>query len=154
MARKKIKSRKAKKKTKKKAGKKSAKKARKPAAQAKGKRGRLVLGVDIGGTGIKGAPVDLDKGTLAADRHRILTPHPATPKAVAKVVAQLVKHFKWKGPIGCAFPAVIKDGVLYVQAGGGVVADSDPESEFQESCNKAQALIRAAEEAVKFANGN
>ena len=50
--------------------------------------------------------------------------------------------------------AVIKDGLLYVQAGGGVVADSDPETEFQESCNKAQALIRAAEEAVKFASGN
>jgi len=48
--------------------------------------------------------------------------------------------------------AVIKDDVLYVQAGGGVVADSDPEGEFQESCNKAQALIRAAEEAVKFAS--
>ncbi len=47
---------------------------------------------------------------------------------------------------------VIKDGLLYVQAGGGVVADSDPENEFQESCNKAQALIRAAEEAVKFAS--
>ena len=48
---------------------------------------------------------------------------------------------------------VIKDGFLYVQAGGGVVADSDPENEFQESCNKAQALIRAAEEAVKFVSG-
>ncbi len=50
--------------------------------------------------------------------------------------------------------AVIKDGFLYVQAGGGVVADSNPEGEFQESCNKARALIRAAEEAVKFATGN
>jgi anthranilate synthase component 1 len=49
--------------------------------------------------------------------------------------------------------AVIKDDVLYVQAGGGVVADSDPENEFQESRNKAQALIQAAEEAVKFATG-
>jgi len=49
--------------------------------------------------------------------------------------------------------AVIKDETLYVQAGGGVVADSDPESEYQESRNKAQALIRAAEEAVKFASG-
>lgn len=47
--------------------------------------------------------------------------------------------------------AVIKDGVMHVQAGGGVVADSDPEAEFQETCNKARALIRAAEEAVKFA---
>ncbi|NQV85208.1 MAG: chorismate-binding protein, partial [Rhodospirillales bacterium] len=50
--------------------------------------------------------------------------------------------------------AVLKDGLLYVQAGGGVVADSDPEGEFQESCNKAQALIFAAEEAVKFSTGN
>jgi anthranilate synthase component 1 len=48
--------------------------------------------------------------------------------------------------------AIVKDGVMYVQAGGGVVADSDPEAEFQESRNKAQALIRAAEEAVKFAH--
>ena len=49
--------------------------------------------------------------------------------------------------------ALIKDGRMYVQAGGGVVADSDPEGEYQESCNKARALIRAAEEAVKFASG-
>ncbi len=50
--------------------------------------------------------------------------------------------------------AVIKDGTIYIQAGGGVVSDSDPENEFQESCNKAQALIRAAEEAVKFSSDN
>jgi len=49
--------------------------------------------------------------------------------------------------------ALIKDGRMYVQAGGGVVADSDPEAEYQESCNKARALIRAAEEAVRFASG-
>ena len=48
--------------------------------------------------------------------------------------------------------AVVKDGVMYVQAGGGVVADSDPEAEYQESCNKARALLRAAEEAVRFAS--
>jgi anthranilate synthase component 1 len=47
--------------------------------------------------------------------------------------------------------AVIKDGTMYVQAGGGVVADSDPEAEYQESCNKARALLRAAEEAMRFA---
>ena len=46
---------------------------------------------------------------------------------------------------------MVKDGVMYVQAGGGVVADSDPEAEFQESCNKARALVRAAQEAVRFA---
>ena len=47
--------------------------------------------------------------------------------------------------------AIVKDGVMYVQAGGGVVADSSPEGEYQESCNKAKALIRAAEEATRFA---
>jgi anthranilate synthase component 1 len=47
--------------------------------------------------------------------------------------------------------ALIKDGMMYVQAGGGVVADSDPEAEYQESCNKARALLRAAEDAARFA---
>ncbi len=49
--------------------------------------------------------------------------------------------------------AVVKDGTMFVQAGGGIVADSDPESEYQESRNKALALIRAAQEAVRFAAG-
>jgi anthranilate synthase component 1 len=47
--------------------------------------------------------------------------------------------------------AIVKDGMLYVQAGGGVVADSDPDQEYQESCNKARALLRAAEEAARYA---
>jgi anthranilate synthase component 1 len=50
--------------------------------------------------------------------------------------------------------AVVKDGVVYVQAGGGIVADSDPEGEYQESWNKARALMRAAEEAVRYASEN
>jgi anthranilate synthase component 1 len=49
--------------------------------------------------------------------------------------------------------ALVKDGKMYVQAGGGVVADSDPEAEYQETVNKARALVRAAEEAVRFAAG-
>jgi polyphosphate glucokinase len=71
----------------------------------------VVMGVDIGGTGIKGAPVDVVKGELVGERHRILTPKPATPKAVGEVVGEVVEHFGWKGPIGAAFPAVVKDGV-------------------------------------------
>jgi polyphosphate glucokinase len=71
----------------------------------------IVMGVDIGGTGIKGAPVDIDKGELAGERFRILTPHPATPKAVADVVGEVVEHFTWNGPVGATFPAVVKDGV-------------------------------------------
>ena len=56
-----------------------------------------ILGIDIGGSGIKGAPVDILTGELLAERHRIPTPVPATPKAVAKVIKQLAHHFKWKG---------------------------------------------------------
>lgn len=70
-----------------------------------------VLGIDIGGSGIKGAPVDINEGVLLEERHRIPTPQPATPQAVAGVVAQLANHFSWKGPIGCAFPAIIKHGI-------------------------------------------
>lgn len=75
-----------------------------------------VLGIDIGGSGIKGAPVDTKKGALAADRYRIPTPQPSVPKAVAGVVAQIVEHFEWHGPVGCTFPAVIKNGVAFSAA--------------------------------------
>ena len=74
------------------------------------------FGVDIGGTGIKGAPVDLATGLLTADRVRIATPQPATPAAVGAVVAEVVSHFKWTGPIGAAFPAAIKNGIAMTAA--------------------------------------
>ena len=75
-----------------------------------------ILGVDIGGSGIKGAPVDVRKGVLTAKRHRIPTPQPSTPDAVAETVAQIVGHFGWNGPVGCTFPAVVKKGVTYSAA--------------------------------------
>jgi polyphosphate glucokinase len=75
-----------------------------------------LLGIDIGGSGIKGAPVDLDTGRLTRDRHKILTPQPATPKAVAGVVVQLVEHFEWEGPIGCTLPTVVRRGVVHSAA--------------------------------------
>jgi polyphosphate glucokinase len=75
-----------------------------------------VLGIDVGGTGIKGAPVDTRTGRLLADRHRILTPQPATPDAVAAVVGELAKFFDWTGPSGATFPAVIKHGVAHTAA--------------------------------------
>ena len=74
-----------------------------------------VLGIDIGGTGIKGAPVDTRSGQLLADRHRILTPHPATPDAVSGVVGELAKFFDWTGPTGATFPAVVKHGVAHTR---------------------------------------
>jgi polyphosphate glucokinase len=75
-----------------------------------------LLGVDIGGTGIKGAPVDVGTGVLLAERVRILTPQPATPGAVADVVAEVVDRFDVDGPVGCAFPAVVRHGVTMTAA--------------------------------------
>ncbi|MFZ0491693.1 MAG: ROK family protein [Acidimicrobiia bacterium] len=75
-----------------------------------------ILGIDIGGSGIKGAPVDVETGALAADRFKILTPEPATPEAVAEVVVELVHHFGWQGPLGCTFPSVVRRGVVYTAA--------------------------------------
>jgi polyphosphate glucokinase len=92
------------------------------------------FGIDIGGSGIKGAPVDLAGGGLAAERHRIPTPQPSTPEAVAGTVRQVVDHFGWTGPLGCTFPAVVTHGVTRTAANvdpGWVGAD-------------AEALLRAA----------
>jgi polyphosphate glucokinase len=78
---------------------------------ASGSKSDQAFGVDIGGTGIKGAVVDTKTGQLLTERKRIPTPHPATPQAVAEVVAQLVADAGWTGDIGATFPAVIKHGV-------------------------------------------
>jgi len=75
-----------------------------------------LLGVDIGGTGIKGAPVDLATGKLTTERLRIETPHPATPAAVAGVVGEIVRHFKGRGRFGCTLPSVVRDGVALTAA--------------------------------------
>jgi polyphosphate glucokinase len=69
-----------------------------------------ILGIDIGGTGIKGAPVDTLTGELVGERFRLLTPSPATPAAVSAVVAEVAAHFSWQGLIGCGFPAAIRGG--------------------------------------------
>ncbi|MEC4016515.1 polyphosphate--glucose phosphotransferase [Streptomyces sp. H27-D2] len=75
-----------------------------------------IFGVDIGGSGIKGAPVDLERGALAEERHKVLTPHPATPEAVLDGVRQVVEHFGWSGPVGVTFPGVVVDGVTRTAA--------------------------------------
>ncbi len=71
-----------------------------------------ILGVDIGGSGIKGAVVDTATGKLVTERHRFETPQPATPEAVAATLAQLVTHFNWSGAIGIGFPAAIQHGIV------------------------------------------
>lgn len=74
------------------------------------------LGIDVGGSGIKGAPVDTATGTLTAERFRIPTPQPATPEACAKVIQEIVTHFAWDGPVGVGFPGVVLNGVVKTAA--------------------------------------
>jgi polyphosphate glucokinase len=75
-----------------------------------------VLGIDIGGTGIKAAPVDTATGELMADRQKLATPQPATPDAVSTVVEELVKTFGWTGQTGITFPGVVTGGVIRTAA--------------------------------------
>lgn len=80
----------------------------------------MPLGIDVGGSGIKGAPVDLTSGSLAAERMRIDTPQPSTPAAVVEVIAQIVEHFAEQvgsnGPIGVTIPGVVMHGVVKTAA--------------------------------------
>ncbi len=75
-----------------------------------------VLGVDIGGSGIKGALVDTDKGEMISERIRIETPKPATPEAVAATLKELTSRFGYTGPVGCGFPATVHHGVAFTAA--------------------------------------
>jgi polyphosphate glucokinase len=74
------------------------------------------LGIDVGGSGIKAAPVDLETGKRVVKRKRIPTPRPSTPQAVYAVIDELVAHFEWKGPVGFALPSVVRSGVAYTAA--------------------------------------
>jgi polyphosphate glucokinase len=71
-----------------------------------------VLGIDFGGSGIKGALIDVEKGQLLGERLRLPTPEGAKPEEVAEVMKQLAEHFQWHGLVGCGFPAVILHGVV------------------------------------------
>jgi polyphosphate glucokinase len=75
-----------------------------------------ILGIDVGGSGVKGAPVDTANGKMLTERFRIPTPEGARPKDVAKVVAEISRHFEWTGPIGVGFPAVIQRGIARTAA--------------------------------------
>ena len=82
----------------------------------KKKAPRTVLGVDIGGSGVKGAPVHTKSGGLLAERHRVPTPTPATPEAVAEVVRAVVEEHGWTGPVGCTVPGRVARGVVQTAA--------------------------------------
>ncbi|MDR3659753.1 MAG: ROK family protein [Mycobacterium sp.] len=74
------------------------------------------LGIDVGGSGVKGGIVDLDTGELIGERFRLPTPQPATPDAVAETVAAVVREFNWTGPLGVTYPGVVTDGIVRTAA--------------------------------------
>lgn len=75
-----------------------------------------VLGIDIGGSGIKGAPVDAANGVQLADRRRLATPDPSTPDAVVRELRKVVEYFEWTGPVGVTMPSVVQRGVVRTAA--------------------------------------
>jgi polyphosphate glucokinase len=75
-----------------------------------------ILGIDIGGTGIKGAIVDVEKGELLTERYRIPTPETGKPRPIAQTVNEIVKNFTWSGAVGCGFPAAVRQGVVLTAA--------------------------------------
>jgi polyphosphate glucokinase len=116
------------------------------------------LGVDIGGTGIKAAPVDLSTGTLTAERVKLDTPHPSQPAAVAAVVQELVTGFAWTGPVGVTFPGVVMDGVIKTAANVDKSwIDTDARELFGQATGQAVAVINDADAAglaeMKFGAG-
>ncbi|MCM2678456.1 polyphosphate--glucose phosphotransferase [Echinimonas agarilytica] len=96
-----------------------------------------ILGVDIGGSGIKGAVVDSVTGELTSERIRIPTPQPATPQAVSETVAEISRQLKWNGLIGCGFPAAIQQGVARTAAN---IDDSWLNCNVQDTLQKATGL--------------
>src|SRR4051812_37249315 len=74
------------------------------------------LGIDIGGSAIKGAPVDTGTGRLLADRHRIEVNRHLTPAKMAAVVGEIARHFHWRGRIGIGFPGVIEGSKIWTSA--------------------------------------
>jgi polyphosphate glucokinase len=83
---------------------------------ADGSPPRRGFGIDVGGSGIKGGIVDLETGQLIGDRIKLSTPQPATPSAVAKTIAEVVKAFGWTGPLGVTYPGVVTHGVVQTAA--------------------------------------
>ena len=73
---------------------------------------KVRLGIDFGGSGIKGALIDTESGKLTTDRYRIPTPNPSTPEAVADTIKQITEHFGYQGRMGVAFPAAVQNGII------------------------------------------
>ncbi|MGB0113659.1 MAG: ROK family protein [Ilumatobacteraceae bacterium] len=106
------------------------------------------FGIDIGGSGMKAAVVDLDSGALVTERHRIPTPQPATPDAMAQVVRRLVEHDGWTRPLGVAFPAVVDHGVVHSAANiDATWVGVDADAVFSQACGLDVAMVNDADAA-------
>jgi polyphosphate glucokinase len=117
-----------------------------------------VLGIDIGGSGIKGAPVDTTTGMLLTDRIRIATPKRSTPDAVAGVVAEIVQRFGEPGPLGCTFPAIVQHGIVRSAANVDKSwIDTDGRAVFEAATGRSVTLLNDADAAgiaeMKFGAG-
>jgi polyphosphate glucokinase len=119
---------------------------------------RTALGIDIGGTGIKGASVNLGTGALATERIRILTPSPATPKAVADTVVELLDQIGIDGPVGMTLPAVVTNGI--VRTAANIDKDwmgTDAVKLFEKATGRSVAVVNDADAAgiaeVRFGAG-
>jgi polyphosphate glucokinase len=117
-----------------------------------------ILGIDIGGSGIKGALVDTESGKLVTERYRLLTPQPSKPKAVCNVIADIVKHYEWQGSIGCTFPAIVHHGVIFSAANvNRSWINKNAQNLIQEACGRPTLLINDADAAgmaeLKFGAG-
>ncbi len=75
-----------------------------------------IMGIEVGGSGIKGVPVEVETGEFTGERFRLPTPDEARPEDVADTVAEVTKHFNWSGPVGVGFPAVVRNGIVYTAA--------------------------------------
>ncbi|MEQ8239046.1 MAG: ROK family protein [Cyclobacteriaceae bacterium] len=71
-----------------------------------------ILGIDVGGSGIKGAIVDTEIGELITERFRIPTPQPPTPEAMIQTICEIIEHFEWHGQIGVGFPAAVRSEII------------------------------------------
>ncbi len=116
------------------------------------------LGIDIGGSGIKAAKVDLETGEVVSERHRIETPDRPTPDAVAGVCRELVEFHEWTGPVGIGFPGVVQSGVIRTAANlDKSWIDVDADALFTRVCKCEVSMVNDADAAglaeVKFGAG-
>jgi len=116
-----------------------------------------ILGIDIGGSGVKGAVIDVTAGELKTERYRVATPKPCTREALIEAILHVVAYFEWKGPIGCGYPGVIRRNVICSAAN---LDDSliglDLAKAIQEGCGCALTVVNDADAAglAEVASGN